>query len=139
MNLNIGNLNFTARYLVATKYPIDGKKSAKSESDKLHQDQRKIALQAKDYLQSPKAQKYIWYLPCDTFVNLHIDATGEDTANNPYVSFYTNSKSEQINISRELGKTGDKLELSLDDEGKLETEKIDNWFLDLIEFYYTQK
>jgi len=146
MNLKINTLPFKANY------SINGKQTAKQTSFVYETEQKrlkkngKIATQSQEYLESPHIQKAIDYLPKDTFVRLNTGILDKQTNGvdeilgfTPFISFETKSINEQIEIYRTLGENGDSLSLSLDENGELNKKEIDNWFANLLSFYYSKK
>ena len=127
---------------------INGKQLA-TETDKIYQTtvellerNRRIATQSQEYIASAHIQKAIDCLPGDTFVRLNTGILdGESKRADkilgfvPFLSFETKSINEQINLSKQLGSSGDILKLSLDKTGKLNTDEIDNWLDNLLRFY----
>lgn len=144
MNLKINNINFNAQYRVLGKQTAQKtNKIYDSALVKLEQ-QRRIATQAQDYLETEQIKTYIKNLPQDTFVCLNTAISskkGKDKILDymPYLSFETYSSTEEINLSKELGKNADKLELTLDSFGLLDKKRIIDWFENLAEFYCHQK
>lgn len=146
MNFKVNNTSFGAHF------NVNGKQLAK-ETNKVYRSaiellerNGKIATQLQEYMQSPHIQKAIDYLPKDTFVRLNtgiLDREGTKADDIlgfiPFLSFETKSINEQINLGHKLGKTGDKLQLSLNQTGELNTDEIDNWFDNLLHFYQKQK
>jgi len=146
MNFKINNnVAFGARYIINGKQTLkETQKVYDKKIDKLEY-RSKVALQTQEYMQEPLIQKYLEYLPEDTFVRLHtgiIDRNGKKEDEildfNPFLSFETSSINEQINLSRALN-GGDTLELSLNQMGALDKKSIMDWFEELIEFYCHQK
>ena len=145
MDFKINNIKFGANYQVYGKQTADKTHDVYESAISKLEKQRKIAIQAQEYFETPEVQNLMEYLPQDTFVRLHtgiIDRHGkkEDEILDfmPFVSFETPSINEQINISRELnGK--DALELSLNDMDVLDKKPIIGFFANLINFYNTQK
>ena len=146
MNFKINNVNFGAKYVVNGKQaPKETQKVYDRKIDRLEY-QGKVASQAQEFMQEPIIEKYLAYLPEDTFIRLHtgvVDRGGEKADEildfNPFLSFETSSINKQIAITKELGKDGDILELSLNKLGKLNTSEIENWLNKLLMFYYVKK
>ena len=141
MNLNINNLNFGAKFTVYGKKTPAETAQVYDGAAKKYADKGLIAVQAQEYFATPQVQKCIKNLPKDAFVRLH---TGILDGNNkkedkvlgfvPYVAFETKTVTEQFALSKELNE-GDRLKLSLDEEGHLNTQQINDWFQAITNYY----
>lgn len=141
MNLNINNTNFGARYTVYGKKTPKETAQVYDGAAKKYADKGSIAIQAQEYFATPQIQKCIKNLPKDAFVRLHTGVLDGDNKKEdkvlgfvPYVAFETKTINEQFALSKALN-DGDRLKLTLDESGHLNTQQINNWFK-IIENYY---
>ena len=141
MNFNINSISFGARYTVWGKQTPSETAEVYDNAAKKYADNGLIAVQAQEYFATPSVQKCISELPKDTFVRLHTGVLdGEKKREDkvlgfvPYVSLETKTINEQIALSKTLD-TGDVLKLSLDESGRLDTNKINEWFSQIKKYY----
>lgn len=136
MNFKINSiLSFGANYEVfGGKTP---RKTSEILDKKINQleNQRRIAIQAQEYFETPKIQAYIEQLPCDTFV--YLDTTIRPLTNriiedNPKAMF-------KFLPPNDIFWNYDSLELTLNKMNVLEKDKIDSWFEKLLNMYRSNK
>ena len=129
MDFNVKNISFSAKYI------INGKQNFQN----LSQSKKRTAILANDYISSSLMQKYLDYLPDDTYVCLNLSQEDNKYGHEaPYLEFKTNSINEKINMEKSPFCI-DSLELSLNRDGDLNKNPILKFFYNLIDFYYEQK
>ena len=141
MNFGIRNISFNAQYVVyGKKTAEDTNQAYTSKIDKLTYS-RATAVQAQDYLGTEKIQEKISQLPKDTFVRFHtaiLDRGGkkEEFLNfAPSLTFETSNPADYMAIKKKYGDEFCSLELSLNQEGMLDKNKINCWFDNIIDYY----
>ena len=142
MDFKVNNTNFCATYVVHGKQTSNEPDKVYCEALNTTKKQKDVAVQAQKYLASDKAQSYIKQLPQDSFVRLNTGVLdGEEKTDDkilnytPFIAYQTKTIGEQAKVTQKLGAQGDRLELSLDKDNKLDTKKVDNWFENLIGYY----
>lgn len=141
MNFNISNLNFNARYTVYGKQSSAETVKVYEQGAAKFADKGTLAAQAQDYFETPFVQKCISELPEGTFVRLHTGVLdGQDKKEDkilgftPFVSFEAKTINEQFEMHKRLN-GGDSLKLSLDEQGDLNRNEINQWFNTIIDYY----
>ncbi len=137
MNFKVNNvLSFGANYRVwGGKTP---KETGEILDKKINQleNQRRIAVQAQEYFETPKIQAYIEQLPSDTFV--YLDTTLFPEENNKIME----RNPRALFTYRKPGayqESADFLHLTLNKMNVLEKKKIDNWFEKLLNMCSSNK
>ena len=142
MKIFFDNTSFRANYVVNGKQTPKETNSLYKEKIKMLEKNRRLAVQAQEYLQTPIMQEAISSLPHDSFVRLNTGVLDRGNAKEdeileytPFISFETRTINEQIALNKNLGKNVGMLDLSLDETGNLNKNQINDWFTSIMNYF----
>ena len=138
MKINFNNSSFTGKYVHYG--PKTTAKTAEAFNKVINQytTNAKIATQAQDYLGTPKMQEKISKLPENSFVRYYTSVLEKSNGQNEFLSkpsLVFDTADKKMTAFKLKYPDKNCLDLSLDDEGKLNKKEINNWFDLLLGFF----